>query len=376
MECVGISCFDPAGEPEEALVALIPEGTKETSPPKQLRKWRTEAPTREALRGACALCHLVYWWQGPQHRSLAALRDDALEHEAPAELAPPCEKTGGGGAYEFQDRDQVHKCVKAVFEELHDEARVALWLDAIHCAVIVEPARVVVVFRGTVDADELRDDAKLLRLVKLRSSKRGDRARVHAGFVSHLDKQGCGAKLLGTVLKEVAARQPCEVLLTGHSLGAAAATLLAFRLDASSLRMRLTLITFGSPRVGNRPFARAFDASPRMRHYRVQNELDPIARGPWWLPFPGCYKHTGHHVWLDASPSWWRLPCRRRHRTIVCRWRRDGAIWSAARPVNLLVYPFRWLWNENAADFRTHQLGGKFKKGYLVNLETAAWDIE
>lgn len=257
MECLGVSCFDPAGEPEEALVALIPEATKKESPPKQLRKWRTEAPTRKQLRGACALCHLVYRWQGPQHRSLELLREDALKDDAPAELAPPFEKTGGGAAYEFQDRNQVHKCVKAVFEELHDEARVALWLDAIHCSVIVEPSRVVVVFRGTVDADELRDDAKLLRLVKLRSSKRGDRARVHAGFVSHLDKQGCGAKLLGTVLKEVAARQPCEVLLTGHSLGAAAATLLAFRLDGASkhLRMRLTLITFGSPR---RAWATAF----------------------------------------------------------------------------------------------------------------------
>ena len=139
--------------------------------------------------------------------------------------------------------------------------------------------------------------------------------------------------------------------------------------------MRITLITFGSPRVGNRHFARAFDASPRMRHYRVQNELDPVARGPWWLPFPGTYRHTGHHVWLDASPSWCRVPWYR-HRTVVCRWRRDGAIWSAARPVNLLVYPFRWLWNDNAADFRTHQIGGKFKKGYLVNLEKAAWNVE
>jgi hypothetical protein len=376
MECVGVSCFDPAGEPEEELAAAPEEvlllGACE-------KNWRTEAPTRESLMGACALCHLVYWWQGPQHRSLDALRDDARKHEAPAELAPPCEKTGGGGAYEFQDRKQVHKCVKAVIDTLHEEARVALWLDAIHCVVIVEPSRVIVVFRGTVDADELRDDANMLRLVKLRPKP--DRARVHAGFVAHLGKQGCGEKILATVLKEVAARQrlrrPCSVLLTGHSLGAAAATLLALRLDGSSLRMRITLVTFGSPRVGNRHFQRAFDASARLRHYRVQNELDPIARGPWWLPFPGTYRHTGHHVWLDASPSWWRLPgCCKRHRPIVCRWRRDGAIWSAARPVNLLVYPFRWLWNENAADFRTHQIGGKFKKGYLVNLEKAAWDVE
>ncbi len=380
MECVGISCFDPAGEPEEELLAAAPEevllGACE-------KNWRTEAPAREALRGACALCHLVYWWQGPQHRSLAALRDDARKHEASAELTPPCEKTGGGAAYEFQDRRQVHKCAKAVFEELHDEARVALYLDTIHCVVIAEPARVVVVFRGTVDAAELRDDANLLKLVKLRTKPEGKTPRVHAGFVAHLGKQGCGERLLATVLKEVAARQrlrrPCSVLLTGHSLGAAAATLLALRLDSSTLRMRITLVTFGSPRVGNRHFKRAFDASARLRHYRVQNELDPVARCPWWLPFPGTYRHTGHHVWLDASPSWWRLPgcCKspHRHQPIVCRWRRDGEIWSAARPVNLLVYPFRWLWNDNAADFRTHQIGGKYGKGYLVNLEKAAWHI-
>ena len=385
--------------------------------------WRLEPPTREDLLHAAALCHLVYWWRGPEHRSWETLKKDAkldsgatealqqltprnketsgasfsaeavqassaaqASSDALAELAPPSEAKGGGIAYEFQDRDQVHKCVKAVSEELHDEARVALWLDAIHCGVIVEPARVVVVFRGTVDADEMRDDAKFLRLVALRPKAAVDRAMgkvplVHAGFVAHLGKQGCGERLLATVLKEVAARQrlrkPCAVLLAGHSLGAAAATLLALQLDGSSLRMRITLVTFGSPRVGNRHFQRAFDASARLRHYRVQNELDPIARGPWWLPFPGTYRHTGHHVWLDASPSWWRLPgCCNRHRPIVCRWRRDGAIWSAARPVNLLVYPFRWLWNENAADFRTHQIGGKFKKGYLVNLEKAAWDVE
>ena len=82
----------------------------------------------------------------------------------------------------------MHRCVKAVIDTLHEEARVALWLDAIHCGVIVEPARVVVVFRGTVDADELRDDANMLRLVKLRPKSR---AKVHAGFVAHLGKR-CG----------------------------------------------------------------------------------------------------------------------------------------------------------------------------------------
>ena len=45
MECVGVSCFDPAQE-EEELVAAAPEevlllGACE-------KNWRTEAPTRDA----------------------------------------------------------------------------------------------------------------------------------------------------------------------------------------------------------------------------------------------------------------------------------------------------------------------------------------
>ena len=68
-----------------------------------------------------------------------------------------------------------------------------------------------------------------------------------------------------------------EVLLTGHSLGAAAATLLAAAVDAHTsakafpnARVRITLVTFGSPRVGNRAFAKALDGSFQLRHWRVQ----------------------------------------------------------------------------------------------------------
>jgi hypothetical protein len=48
---------------------------------------------------AAALCHLVYWWRGPEHRSLELLREDARKETAPEELAPPSEEVGGGIAY-------------------------------------------------------------------------------------------------------------------------------------------------------------------------------------------------------------------------------------------------------------------------------------
>ena len=66
MECVGISCFDPAGEPEDELVAAAPEevllGACE-------KNWRTAAPTREKL------------WEGG--RGVSQCRNRPVVHAPP-----------------------------------------------------------------------------------------------------------------------------------------------------------------------------------------------------------------------------------------------------------------------------------------------------
>ena len=155
--------------------------------------WRLEPPTREDLLHAAALCHLVYWWRGPEHRSWETLKKDAkldsgateaLQQLTPrnkeksgasfsaeavqassvdalAELAPPSEAKGGGIAYEFQDRHQVHKCVKEVMDGLHPESKVVLWDGQINCAVLREPNRILVFFRGTVDPGEMKNDTRI-----------------------------------------------------------------------------------------------------------------------------------------------------------------------------------------------------------------------
>ena len=336
--------------------------------------WRTEPPTREQLKAAAALCFLVYWWNGPEQRSWEALQGDAkkeLSREkelGPPELAPDAEAGGGGLVYEFQDRNQVHKCVKAVMESVHPEGKIVMWQEKVNAAVLREPDRIVVFFRGTKDTDEMVNDATLT-LVPYELPGR-DKVHVHKGFLKHVNQCGGREKLITCILaaidelsKASTGTKPVEVLVTGHSLGGAAATLIAAALDAAldaSVACKITLITFGSPRVGSKAFKAAVDSSARLRHYRVQNELDICTRFPWWMPFPGLYQHTGHHVWLHEGKVTWQP---------------DGAFYAASRPMNVLAYPFRFMFNANAADIRVHQMGGKLTRGYCIHLAEWEWAI-
>ena len=106
-------------------------------------------------------------------------------------------------------------------------------------------------------------------------------------------------------------------------------------------------MTFGSPRVGSQAFAEAVDGSARLRHYRVQNEQDFVSRMPYWLPFPGAYKHHGHHVWLNQGGV---------------AWTRNGAIPQASRPVNFMRLPSYLAGTKKGAgaDVRVkfHKIGG------------------
>ena len=59
--------------------------------------------------------------------------------------------------------------------------------------------------------------------------------------------------------RAIAAHNPQKLLVTGHSLGAALATLFAYEVAATTIRAELMqVVTFGSPRVGDPAFARQY----------------------------------------------------------------------------------------------------------------------
>lgn len=108
----------------------------------------------------------------------------------------------------------------------------------------------VIAFRGT-QPDSFKDfmsDARFLP-----TAWRG-RGSVHRGFAETLDA------VLPQIEAWLTEMRPARLTITGHSLGAALATLMA------ALRPEAELVTFGSPRVGNGEFAAAF-AGRSMRRY-------------------------------------------------------------------------------------------------------------
>ncbi|MEN9406280.1 MAG: hypothetical protein RLZ12_564 [Bacillota bacterium] len=77
-------------------------------------------------------------------------------------------------------------------------------------------------------------------------------------------------------------KQARNIIITGHSLGSAAATLLAFQLKTGGLPPRpdISVYTFGSPRIGNVPFSAAYDRVLGNCTFRVVNANDIVPTVP------------------------------------------------------------------------------------------------
>ncbi|MFQ5733532.1 MAG: lipase family protein [Planctomycetaceae bacterium] len=131
--------------------------------------------------------------------------------------------------------------------------------------------------------------------------------RVHAGFLQSVDKVFAELWPLLTGLSS----RGVSLHFTGHSKGAAEATLTAARLRAAQVPVA-GLCTFGSPRVGDATFAAWMDAVLPFGIQRYVNNNDVVARVPlpakWiasFVPFgwllPVGYRHCGALRYVAAS---------------------------------------------------------------------------
>jgi len=93
-----------------------------------------------------------------------------------------------------------------------------------------------------------------------------------------------------------------RLLITGHSLGAALATLMSYDIITIFPTYELSyVVTFGSPRVGNAAFSTSFNSySESVTHYRITHYYDMVPHVP--EEFLG-YLHISNEIWYNEDNS-------------------------------------------------------------------------
>ncbi len=155
---------------------------------------------------------------------------------------------------------------------------------------ISKPDAIVLAFRGTqVDSFwpsvlDFAVDANLIPIADAHGHF------VHGGFQSAL------AEVWAEVedrLRSEQARQQRPLWITGHSLGAALATLAASRCGGDAAFKLAGAYTYGSPRVAEERFGAAI----RVPIYRFRNDSDLVPH----LPIGLVFRHVGKLQFLDAG---------------------------------------------------------------------------
>ena len=184
----------------------------------------------------------------------------------------------------------------AYAESSRDPGHVFLACDETEAVITRSAGRLFIAFRGTTSLRDWITDANVKKITF-------NGHRVHEGFYRAYQK--IRRHVLGHV-NDLAGQ--ADIVITGHSLGAALATVAAFDLDRLGFDVS-AVYTFGSPRVGDRKFAAAYNAVFEGRSYRLINDSDLVCRVPTMLR----WRHVDQPVWFDGSgqggqviaPPWW-----------------------------------------------------------------------
>ena len=150
------------------------------------------------------------------------------------------------------------------------------------CYTLYDDDTLVFAFRGTeLNLEDIKTDLDFVRTTTPEGS-------VHSGFLEAYNSIKAKMKIDYDILSTGR-----NVIFTGHSLGAALATLALSDLGKESD----SLFTFGSPRVGGKDFAKAFNKKfKNIQRYR--NDSDIVTREPMALL---GFRHVGDCYYYDGA---------------------------------------------------------------------------
>jgi predicted lipase len=164
----------------------------------------------------------------------------------------------------------------------------------------IEQNSIIVTFRGTNSFLSIKHD------VNLTKKRKEDDIKFHKGFYKNIE--GLVNRIINSMIyiysKNKKELKPPKVIICGHSLGGALATLFSYyyikwydnwvkKLDTKIFKKKIYVITWGTPRVGNKKFVSVYNKLIELKQIEmlrcvVQN--DPIVSLP--LRIMGFY-HVG-----------------------------------------------------------------------------------
>ncbi len=146
-------------------------------------------------------------------------------------------------------------------------------------------APAIIIFRGTADIEGWIEDVRCDRVPMGLPHPTHTAGEVHTGF--YLDWQSIRSQ----VRRAVGSR---TVIIAGHSLGGALATLAAVEMHEQVEEV----VTFGSPRVGDAAFVDAYDQLIMSHTSRYVNDLDPVPWVPLWC---AGFRHVTPATWHNGQ---------------------------------------------------------------------------
>ncbi|KAI4122262.1 MAG: hypothetical protein LQ338_005909 [Usnochroma carphineum] len=152
---------------------------------------------------------------------------------------------------------------------------------------------VVLAIRGSVSKKNWHADWDMIR-TKINFCHE---CHVHRGFKNSWEE--VKDAVIGNMQKAVELHPDYRIVVTGHSLGAAVATLAAGELRRidDHFKDATELYTFGSPRLANREAARWLSEQSRLS-WRITNQDDLVPRLP---PRVFGYHHTEPEYWMSKN---------------------------------------------------------------------------
>tara|TARA_R110002096_G_scaffold206192_10_gene392413 strand:+ start:35333 stop:36256 length:924 start_codon:yes stop_codon:yes gene_type:complete len=164
-------------------------------------------------------------------------------------------------------------------------------LNATQGMVLETEERFVLVIRGS----KGKEDWKLNLQAKQRHIWFDVPGRIHTGFWRALNQIWDAVIIPLMALSKSSGK---KIVISGHSLGGAIATLVAARIATKFDRESIVSIyTFGQPRVGNAKFAKSMNEQFEGAFFRFVNHRDIVTMIP---PAP-LYRHVGKLIQFDPA---------------------------------------------------------------------------